>query len=315
MVRAGDTGGVPTEPDRWSSWLLERRDAGCERQRAIALEHLSKVRDRVLAGAEPLDGATVLDVGSGDGLIGLGALDRVGPSGRVVFADVSEALLERCRQRIGQGLMDRARFLLTQAENLAGVADGSVDVVTTRSVLIYVTEKSKAFAAFARVLRPEGRISLFEPINRLMFPEPDDRFWGYEVASVADLASKVKAQFVAGDTAFQKAIRGFDDRDLVRFARAAGFERVHAECHITIEPGSLMNPVNFEALLDSAPNPNAPTTREAIAAALTKSQQKRFLAELERAFSEGKSVRKMAGAYLVASGPPASKRRRDKVSR
>jgi ubiquinone/menaquinone biosynthesis C-methylase UbiE len=38
------------------------------------------------------------------------------------------------------------------------VADGSVDVVTTRSVLIYVAEKAQAFAAFARVLRPQGRI-------------------------------------------------------------------------------------------------------------------------------------------------------------
>jgi arsenite methyltransferase len=82
-------------------------------------------------------------------------------------------LLERCRQRVAsQGLLDRARFVTAQAETLAGVADGSVDVVTTRSVLIYVAEKAKAFASFARVLRPEGRISLFEPINRLMFPEP-----------------------------------------------------------------------------------------------------------------------------------------------
>jgi ubiquinone/menaquinone biosynthesis C-methylase UbiE len=296
--------------------LLERRDAGCERQRAVALEHLSEVRDRLLAGAEPLVGATVLDVGSGDGLVGLEALERVGPNGLVIFADISEALLERCRQRVAsRGLLDRARFVIAQAETLAGVADGSVDVVTTRSVLIYVAEKAEAFAAFARVLRPHGRISLFEPINRLMFPEPDDRFWGYEVAAVADLARKVKAQFVAGDRAFQRAIRGFDDRDLVRLAQAAGFERVRAECNITIEPGSLMNPVNFEALLDSAPNPNAPTTREAIAAALTDSQQDHFLAELKRAFAQDKPVRKLADVYLVASDPPAPSRRKAKATR
>lgn len=81
---------------------------------------------------------------------------------------------------------------------------------------------------------------------------------------------------------------------------------MHAECYITIEPGSLMNPVSFEALLHGAPNPNAPTTREAIAAALTEPEQKRFLAELKRAFTKGKPVRKMAGAYLVASDPPAT---------
>jgi arsenite methyltransferase len=281
--------------------LLERRDAGCERQRAAALDQLSKVRDRVLEGAEPLAGATVLDVGAGDGLIGLEALERVGPNGSVIFADVSEALLERCRQGVAaRGWLDRASFVPSRAEDLAGVADSSVDVVTTRSVLIYVAEKARAFAAFGRVLRSGGRISLFEPINRLMFPEPADRFWGYEVSSVADLAGKVKARFIAPDAAFQKAIRGFDDRDLVRFAQTAGFERVRCECYITVEPGSLMNPVSFQALLDSAPNPNAPTTREAIAAALTEPQQERFLAELKRAYVEGKSIRRMAGAYLVA---------------
>lgn len=162
----------------------------------------------MLAGAEPLVGATVLDVGSGDGLIGIGALERVGPNGLVIFADISKALLERCRQRVAsQGLLDRARFVTTQAETLAGVADGSVDVVTTRSVLIYVAEKAPAFAAFARVLRPWGRLSLFEPINRLMFPEPEDRFWGYDVAAVADLARKVKARFVAGSRVRARACR------------------------------------------------------------------------------------------------------------
>jgi ubiquinone/menaquinone biosynthesis C-methylase UbiE len=285
--------------------LLERRDARCERQRAVAFDHLAGVRDRVLAGAEPLSGATVLDIGAGDGLIGLEALERVGPQGTVIFADISRTLLERCRQEVAsRGLLERARFIEARAEDLAGVADGSVDVVTTRSVLIYVVEKARAFAAFARVVRAGGRASLFEPLNRLMFPEPKDRFWGYQVASVADLATKVKARFIAGDTAFQKAIRGFDDRDLVRFAQAAGFGRVHAESYITIEPGSLLNPVDFDALLDSAPNPNAPTTREAVAAALTESEQERFLAELERAFARGDAVRRMAGVYLVASDPP-----------
>jgi SAM-dependent methyltransferase len=259
----------------------------------------------VLAGAEPLAGATVLDVGSGDGLIGLCALERVGPAGRVIFVDISNALLKRCRQEVAsRGLLNRAHFITARAEDLAGVADCSVDVVTTRSVLIYVAEKARAFDEFARVLRPGGRISLFEPINRLMFPEPEDRFWGYQVASVAELATKVKSRFIAGDSAFQVAMRGFDDRDLVRFALAAGFGRVHAECHISIEPGSLMNPVSFEALLDSAPNPNAPTTREAIAAALTGSEQERFLAALKRAFAEGNPVRRTAGAYLTARDPP-----------
>ena len=48
------------------------------------------------------------------------------------------------------------------------MADGSVDVVTTRSVLIYVKDKAAALREFYRVLKPGGRVSLFEPINVLM---------------------------------------------------------------------------------------------------------------------------------------------------
>lgn len=293
---------MAVEPDRWSRWLLERRDGGNERQRAAALDHLGGVRDRVLDAAEPLEGATLLDVGAGDGLIGLGALDRVGASGTVIFADISPALLQRCRRAAEElGALDRAQFIQTAAEALDEVPDSSVDVITTRSVLIYVDNKAKAFAAFARVLRPGGRVSLFEPINRLMFPEPPGRFWGYRLTDVGDLVAKVSSTFIdLEDPAFRGAMMDFDDRDLARLGEAAGFERVHVECHIDIEPGSLMRPVSLEALLDSAPNPNAPTVREAITTALNASELECFVAELRRAFEQDTPVRRMAVAYLVA---------------
>jgi arsenite methyltransferase len=153
-----------------------------------------------------------------------------------------------------------------------------------------------------RVLRPGGRISLFEPINRLMSPEPRDRFWGYDISGAIDLATKVKSAFAPGaDAAAVTAMMGFDDRDLARLAEGAGFERVHVECHIDVEPGSLMRSVSLKALLGSAPNPNAPTVREAVETALTEPEQKRFIAELERAFTEDHPVRRMAVAYVAAS--------------
>jgi ubiquinone/menaquinone biosynthesis C-methylase UbiE len=290
------------EPDRWSRWLLERRDGGNEQQRAKSLDHLSEIRDRVLDAAEPLKGATLLDVGAGDGLIGLAALDRVGPDGEVIFADVSEPLLERCRELVAdQDDLGRARFVLTAAEDLAAIPDASVDVLTTRSVLIYVVDKAKAFQTFARVLRPGGRISLFEPINRLMYPEAGDRFWSYRVPAVSDLVAKVSTRFAGDDPAYREAMMGFDDRDLARLAEAAGFETVHVECHLDISPGSWADPVDLEALLDTAPNPNAPTVREAIADTLNEAEQRRFLVELGRAVAEHDAVRRMAAAYVLAT--------------
>lgn len=96
----------------------------------------------------------------------------------------------------------------------------------------------------------------------------------------------------------------FDDRDLAHFAEAAGFERVHVECHIDIEPGSMMRRSSLRALLATAPTPTAPTIGEAVQAALSEAEQKVFLAELERAILEDKAVRRTALAHLTATKAP-----------
>ena len=292
------------EPDQWSRWLRERRDAGNERQRAAIVDILGPIRERLLAAAEPLEGATLLDVGTGDGLIGLEALERVGAEGTVIFSDISDALLAHAHEAVAaEGLLERARFVSTQAEDLGSIPDETVDVVTTRSVLIYVADKAAAFGAMDRVLRPGGRISLFEPINRLTYPEASDRFWGYDVGPVSELADKVKRSYREISDPAAATMLDFDDRDLVGLAEAAGFSRIHLECHIDVEAHAEVRAISIEALLDSAPNPLAPTARESIAVALTPAEQDEFVAHLRRAVEAGDRLRRSAVAYLVASKP------------
>jgi len=251
---------------------------------------------------------TLFRSGAGDGLIGLEALNLVGERGTVIFADVSPALLEECGEAVrSRGLLDRARFVLTRAEDLAEIPDGSVDAVTTRSVLIFVAEKPRAFAAMRRVLRPGGRLSMFEPINRLTFPEPPDRFWGYDVTDVMPLADKVKAAFVELQDPAAQSMLDFDDLDLVRFAEDAGFREINLGRHIAIqpagigEPGSVLHPLDLATFLGIAPNPLAPTVGEAIDHALRGAERERFLAHLQRALTERRAVRRTAVAYLTAA--------------
>lgn len=248
----------------------------------------------------------MLDVGSGDGLIGVAALDSVGARGKVIFSDVSQALLERCRETVrSRGMLDRAQFITAAAEDLSGIPDGSVDAATMRSVLIYVEDKARAFASLCRVLGPGGRLSMFEPINRLMSPEPAGRFWGYDLSSVEPLVARVQAMATGSqDPAYRAAMMDFDDRDLVRLAEDAGFGRIHVECHIDVEPGLIDPVVGFDALLDRAPNPNAPTVREAVATALSGPEQSQFLAALKRAFVERTAISRMAVAYVSAAKLP-----------
>src|SRR5437763_1228928 len=149
-------GAMQAGTDQWHRWLLEGRfggDAACREKNLTGF--LYPVRDTVLAKAALRPGDTVLDVGAGDGLVAFGALGRLGPAGRVIFADISRDLLDHCRQTVtAAGLVDRCSFVLASADSLAGVADASADVVTTRSVLIYVKDKAAAFRAFYRVLGP-----------------------------------------------------------------------------------------------------------------------------------------------------------------
>jgi arsenite methyltransferase len=260
--------------DRWAQWLLSRRDGGDPEERQRILEQLAPVRERVLDSGEIGPGDVVLDVGCGDGLIAFGALGRAGPGGRVVFADVSQDLLDHCRALASElGVLERCEFVLASADQLP-LEDASVDVVTTRSVLIYLNRagKERACREFHRVLRRGGRISIAEPINSFGHPEPDGWFLGYDLSEIADLARRVLDALSPSE---ERTLIDFDERDLLVWAGAAGFDPIRLDYEAKLEPGSWMQG-SWERVLTSSGNPLAPTLGEAIAQALTPEEAKMF---------------------------------------
>jgi ubiquinone/menaquinone biosynthesis C-methylase UbiE len=285
------------ETDRWADWIRTRRTGGDPDYERHMLEELAEVRDRVLDNAALEAGKTLLDVGCGNGLIAFGALER--GAGEVVFADISRPLLEDCRElAAAAGLTDRCRFMEAPATDLSGVEDGSVDVVTTRSVLIYVKEKERAFSEFHRVLRPGGRISLFEPINRFGMEERR-RTWGYELDGVVDLMDKLNEVYERFQPAGDPMI-DFDERDLLTLAEGAGFFPVTLDYRAEIEPPEARN---WETFVHSSFNPKIPTLAEAMDEALTAEEQERLVAVLRPAVEEGRGVWRMGKAYLWAVKP------------
>jgi arsenite methyltransferase len=284
--------------DCWADWIRMRRTGGDPEYEARTLEHLAAVRDRVLDNAELRAGQTLLDVGCGNGLIGFGALER--GAAKVVFADVSSALLGDCRELAGEaGVLKRCRFVEASAEDLRGVDDESVDVVTTRSVLIYVDDKERAFREFQRVLRPEGRLSIFEPINRFGLEERR-RTWGYTLNGdaarlVAKLTSYMRRFQPLDDPMFD-----FDERDLFALAERAGFFPVRLDYRAEAVP---LEARSWESYLHSSGNPKIPTFAEAMDGALTAEERELLVAELRPAVEEGRGVWRMGSAYLVAIKP------------
>ena len=284
--------------DCWADWIRTRRSGGDPEYEAKTLENLAVVRDRVLdaAGIEP--GETLLDVGCGNGLIGFGALEL--GAGEVVFVDVSAALLDDCRELADKaGVTERCRFVEAQAEDLRGVADESVDVVTTRSVLIYVEDKERAFREFHRVLRPGGRASIFEPINRFGLEERRGT-WGYAVDGEA---ARLIGKLIDSLRRFQPEddpMFDFDERDLFALAERVGFFPVTLEYRAEAIP---LEPRSWESFLHSAPNPKIPTFAEAMDAALTDAEREVLVAELRPAVEEGRGVWRMGSAFLRAVRP------------
>ncbi len=255
------------------------------------MERLRATRERVLDRAQLGEQETLLDVGCGDGLVAFGALER--GASLVIFTDISHDLLEESRRLATQlGVVDRCRFIHAAADDLGQIADESVDVVTTRSVLIYVEDKSRAFSEFHRVLRPGGRVSLFEPINRI------NRFLlAYDATEVRDLEERVKGVFDTLQPRDRDPMLNFDDRDLVESAEVAGFERVYLTLEIETEPPE---PLRWEAYANMAWNPKIPTLKEAMEQVLTPEERIRYEANMRPLVEAGRGSRRMASAYLCA---------------
>ena len=277
---------------------MDVRFGGDPAEREHVLAELYPVRDTLLDKAKLRPGDTVLDVGAGDGLIAFGALERLGPSGHVIFCDISQDLLDHCRAAAAaEGQLDRCRFVLASAESLTGIADASVDVVTTRSVLIYVKDKAAALREFYRVLRPGGRISVFEPINVLM--HDPDRILGYDITPVKPLAAKVEALYESIQPPGDDPMLDFDEQDLMRYAELAGFAEIDLELRVTVKNGR--RPVPWERALRMSGNPLVPSLGEALERTLSPREITEFTAHLKPLVESGTARQRHALAYLAAA--------------
>jgi len=287
-----------TEPaDRWRRWLVDDRAGGDPAREQLLTTYLYPLRDELLNRALIQPGETVLDVGTGSGLIGFGALDRVGPSGRVIFSDVAAEVLGHCRAAVtAEGLLDRSGFLLASADDLYDRGNASVDVVTARSVLAYVPDRGAALREFHRVLRPGGRAVLVEPIARLQ--AGSDSYLGYDLRPVGTVAAKLTSWYASLVPETGQPLLGFDDRDLLELAEAAGFGQIHLELRVDVRASR--PPCPWDRFLRMAPNPLLPPLGRALDEALDPREAGLLTAYLRPLAESGTGRRRQSLAGLAA---------------
>ena len=66
--------------DVWSDWLLRRRHGDDRAYADIVSAEVSHFVDRVLEAARLAPGMTLADIGTGEGVIALRAIERIGPT-------------------------------------------------------------------------------------------------------------------------------------------------------------------------------------------------------------------------------------------
>ena len=117
---------------------------------------------------EVKDGARVLEVACGTGIVTRHLVDRLPPRARLVATDLNEPMLEHARRKIPETKPVEWR----QADACAlPFPDASFEAVVCQFGLMFVPDKPKAVREARRVLAPGGRLllSVWDSLDRNRF--------------------------------------------------------------------------------------------------------------------------------------------------
>ncbi len=136
---------------------------------ASTVESFAGTGNPLSAGALP-EGATVLDLGCGAGFDTLLAARQVGPTGRVIAVDMTEAMLDKTRAGAEALGLANVEPRIGYAEALP-VEDGEVDIVISNGVINLTPDKVATMAELSRVLKPAGRIQIADIVVHREVPQ------------------------------------------------------------------------------------------------------------------------------------------------
>ncbi|MEO7774127.1 MAG: class I SAM-dependent methyltransferase [Steroidobacteraceae bacterium] len=124
-------------------------------ERVLGLGSGSRYRRRALREAGLRSGMTVLDIGTGTGLVAREAATLVGDPSLVIGVDPSPGMIEHA-------IVPAGLKILTGSAEAIPAADAAVDFLSMGYALRHISDLRPAFAEFHRVLQPGGRLCILE---------------------------------------------------------------------------------------------------------------------------------------------------------
>src|ERR1700759_1421114 len=120
----------------------------------------SKGRDAAIQATNKL-GGRVLEVGVGTGI----SLPLYAPHVRIFGTDISEAMLNKAKQRVAELKLKNIEGLAVMDAEKLEFPDDSFDVVMAQYVVTAVPNPEVALDEFARVLRPGGELIILTRVS------------------------------------------------------------------------------------------------------------------------------------------------------
>jgi ubiquinone/menaquinone biosynthesis C-methylase UbiE len=155
----------------------------------VRLGELSRARYALL-NAHPGDRLLDLGCGLGDDARELAAL--VAPHGKVIAVDSSGAMVDEARRR-SKDLAVPVEYTVGDAHEL-DFADTSFAACWSERVLQHLAEPGRAIAEMVRVIRPGGRLVVFEPDHATLVIDSADR--AASKAIVQTLADSIRSSWI-----------------------------------------------------------------------------------------------------------------------
>jgi ubiquinone/menaquinone biosynthesis C-methylase UbiE len=147
-----------TEFRRASHAVWEAMAPGWDDRHAYFEQTARPVTERMLERLAPARGQTILELAAGTGIVGFAAAALVGPGGRVIISDFSEAMVETAERHAAELGLGNVEFRVLDAEQL-DLPDGAVDGVLCRWGYMLMADPVAALAETRRVLRHGGGLS------------------------------------------------------------------------------------------------------------------------------------------------------------